>query len=131
MSGDQTSLLATEDSEEPDAGDAHKRPDVAHGADQEMSSVQITHRPANHVQVPVHEQKVEAESSKDAGLRRKQVPGRPFKPGQSGNPKGRPKGALGWKARNAKAMLADDIAEIMEVAIGMAQHGDPDMINFV
>jgi hypothetical protein len=129
MSGELKSLLAIEVSGEPASSDAHKRPDVAQGADQELRSVQITLRPANHVKVPVHEQEVEAESSKGAGLRQKQVPGRPFKPGQSGNPKGRPKGALGWKARAAKALLAEDVTEIMKVAIGMAKNGDPDMIK--
>jgi hypothetical protein len=129
MSGELKSLLAIEVSGEPASSDAHKRTDVAQGADQELCSVQITLSPANHVKVPVQEQEVEAEPSKHAGLRQKQVPGRPFKPGQSGNPKGRPKGALGWKARAAKAILADDISEIMRVAIEMAKNGDPDMIK--
>lgn len=55
--------------------------------------------------------------------------GRPFAPGTSGNPKGRPKGSLGWKARSAKELLAEDVSEIMKTAVALAKSGDQAMIK--
>jgi hypothetical protein len=55
--------------------------------------------------------------------------GRPFPPGKSGNPNGRPKGALGWKSRAARALLDGRLEEIMEKAVDMAMSGNAGMIK--
>lgn len=135
MTGDLKPKPATEVSGDPGPSDVSKRGDVAQDADLGASSIQTEARSSDRVEVLAHEPQVEAGTAKRGGLKQNQnqtrnlVPGRPFKPGESGNPKGRPKGALGWKARAAKALLADDVTEIMRVAIGMAKNGDPNMIK--
>jgi hypothetical protein len=48
-------------------------------------------------------------------MNRKQcVRGRPFQPGQSGNPRGRPKGALGRRTLLMRRLEASDPIELLE-----------------
>lgn len=48
----------------------------------------------------------------------------PFKPGQSGNPAGKPKGS-GLTARLKKIVEAEDVAEaLMQAAVKAAKNGD-------
>ncbi len=69
------------------------------------------------------------EATRDENTNADRVRGRPFLPGKSGNPMGRPKGSLGWKARAAKELLAGDLEDIMKQAIATAKSGDPAMIK--
>lgn len=55
--------------------------------------------------------------------------GRPFVPGQSGNPLGRPMGALGKKTLEAQAQLEEHISAIVDVAARLARGGDAAMIR--
>lgn len=55
--------------------------------------------------------------------REKQTSGR-FKPGQSGNPAGRPKGSVNLITRAAQEKLAERVDEILEQAISLATSGD-------
>ncbi|MCX7314015.1 MAG: DUF5681 domain-containing protein [Alphaproteobacteria bacterium] len=51
--------------------------------------------------------------------------GRPFEPGQSGNPKGRPKGSRNKTTLLAEALLDGDADAIMRKLVEMAKDGDP------
>lgn len=50
--------------------------------------------------------------------------GRPFKQGQSGNPKGRPRGSLNRTTLALRAIMADQGQAIIETLIGQALAGD-------
>ena len=77
---------------------------------------------------------VKKNAEKTAEKQQKRVPGRPFKPGQSGNPAGRPQGALNfatkWRLFMEKAAVenettADDIErQLLKVALERAREGD-------
>ena len=47
---------------------------------------------------------------------KKVVPGKPFKPGQTGNPGGRPKGAVGFRERCREFMTEDGWPILAEMA---------------
>jgi hypothetical protein len=50
--------------------------------------------------------------------------GRPFKPGQSGNPKGRPVGSKHKATLAAMALMEGDIEQVTQVCIDKAKEGD-------
>lgn len=54
-----------------------------------------------------------------------------FKPGQSGNPAGRPKGALNATTRAVQALLDGDAEEIARKAIELAKAGDGPVLRAV
>jgi hypothetical protein len=54
--------------------------------------------------------------------------GRDFKPGQSGNPKGRPRGIPDKRSRY-RALLEDDAPDLLKKAVKMAKDGDPSMLR--
>lgn len=54
-----------------------------------------------------------------------------WKPGQSGNPAGRPKGALNATTRVVQALLDGDAEEIVRKAIEMAKSGDGPVLRAV
>lgn len=49
------------------------------------------------------------------------VRGRPFQPGQSGNPNGRPKGALGKRTLLMRTLEASDPIELLEAQDAVSQ----------
>src|SRR4051794_39990122 len=51
--------------------------------------------------------------------------GRPFQPGQSGNPGGKPKGTRSHALRKLDAILDGDAESILRKASELAQGGDP------
>jgi len=53
---------------------------------------------------------------------KKPVPPKPWKPGQSGNPKGRPPGV--GQAAKLRAAIEKDIPEIIKTLVGRAKEGD-------
>ena len=53
----------------------------------------------------------------------------PFKPGQSGNPAGRPKGSLNTTTEAAKAVLVKHTPELIEKAVQMALDGNETMLK--
>ena len=50
--------------------------------------------------------------------------GRPFKPGQSGNPKGKPKGALNLTTRAAQELLDGEAQALTQKAVELAMGGN-------
>jgi Family of unknown function (DUF5681) len=54
----------------------------------------------------------------------KQQTGRPFEPGQSGNPAGRPKGSRNKATLAVEALLDGEAEEITRKAIELAKKGD-------
>jgi hypothetical protein len=54
-----------------------------------------------------------------------QINGGQFKPGQSGNPHGRPKGALNKTTLAAQAILAGEAEELTRKAVSLAKEGHP------
>ena len=50
--------------------------------------------------------------------------GRPFKPGRSGNPKGRPRGSLNRTTLALRAIMADQAEAVLQVLIDQAMTGD-------
>jgi hypothetical protein len=50
--------------------------------------------------------------------------GRPFKPGQSGNPKGKPKGALNLTTRAAQELLDGEAQALTQKAVELAKGGN-------
>lgn len=54
-----------------------------------------------------------------------------FKPGQSGNPGGRPKGALNATTRMVQALLDGDAEDIVRKAIELAKAGDGPVLRAV
>ena len=61
----------------------------------------------------------------DAQNSAKKQRGRPFKPGQSGNPAGKPKGARNRATLAAEALLDGEAQALTRKAIEMALAGDP------
>jgi len=61
-----------------------------------------------------------ADAAKTAGKQR----GRPFKPGQSGNPAGRPPGSRNAATMAAEALLDGESAALTRKAIKLAKEGD-------
>ena len=60
----------------------------------------------------------------DAESTRKKQRGRPFAPGVSGNPAGRPRGALNHATRAALAMMGGQVEQLTEVVVARALEGD-------
>lgn len=58
-----------------------------------------------------------AANSEESAPPQKRVIGRPFKPGQSGNPSGRPKGV----AAKARELIEDDPAPLLKVFLAVAR----------
>jgi hypothetical protein len=56
-------------------------------------------------------------------------PGRPFRPGQSGNPLGRPKGSRNRTTQFIEALIDDQAEEIGAKAVEKAREGDPVMLR--
>jgi hypothetical protein len=61
---------------------------------------------------------------KSADLSAEKQRGRPFKPGQSGNPSGRPKGSRNRASSIAEALLDTQAEELIKTAIQRALKGD-------
>ncbi len=61
----------------------------------------------------------------------RKVPPAAWKPGQSGNPRGRPKGALNKTTRAVLALMEGDAESITRVAIEAAKGGDLTAIRLV
>jgi Family of unknown function (DUF5681) len=59
-----------------------------------------------------------------AGKTARKQPGRPFKPGQSGNPAGRPKGTRNAVTRAVEVLLDGEAEELTRKAIELAKNGD-------
>jgi len=59
-----------------------------------------------------------------AGKTVRKQPGRPFKPGQSGNPAGRPKGTRNAVTRAVEVLLDGEAEELTRKAIELAKNGD-------
>lgn len=57
--------------------------------------------------------------------------GRPFEPGQSGNPAGKPKGARHATTRLVEALLDGEAEEITRKAIELAKGGDGPVLRLV
>jgi hypothetical protein len=74
----------------------------------------------DHDELPAQEQGTPP-SEKTAGVQR----GRPFKPGQSGNPDGRPKGARNRSTIAAEALLDGEAEALTRKAIELALAGEP------
>jgi hypothetical protein len=61
----------------------------------------------------------------------KQRPAHLWKPGQSGNPAGRPKGSLNETTRLVQALLDGDAEDIVRKAIELAKSGDGPVLRAV
>jgi hypothetical protein len=59
-----------------------------------------------------------------AGKQRRRSRGRPFKPGQSGNPAGKPKGARHNATLLAEHLLTGEAADLTRVVIDLAKKGN-------
>ena len=62
------------------------------------------------------------------GKNSKQLPGKPFKKGQSGNPGGRPKGSKGFKERCRAFANEEGLNTLIEIA---RESGDKDRLKAV
>lgn len=58
-------------------------------------------------------------------------PGTAWKPGESGNPKGKPAGTLNKKTRLAMTLLEDDLEAITKMVITAAKGGDMQAARFI
>ena len=67
---------------------------------------------------------VEKSAVKTAKLQRKRPRGRPFKPGESGNPKGRPLGSRNRMTLAAEALLGDEALGITRKCVALALAGN-------
>ena len=67
----------------------------------------------------------------DAESTRKKQRGRPFAPGVSGNPAGRPKGALNHATRAALAMMQGQVEQLTGVVVARALEGDMTAMKLV
>ena len=65
-----------------------------------------------------------ARAEKRAPKERRKAPGRPFVKGKSGNPAGRPKGALSRTTRLAAALLEGEAEALARKAVALALGGD-------
>jgi hypothetical protein len=59
------------------------------------------------------------------------VVGRPWQPGQSGNPEGRKKGSRNAATRLAEALIEGEAEELVKKAIEMAKNGDGPILRAV
>jgi hypothetical protein len=66
-----------------------------------------------------------AAAEKTAQQQGKKLRGRPFPKGKSGNPAGRPKGALNRSSRIAAALLDGEAEKLARKAVELALAGDP------
>jgi len=64
---------------------------------------------------------VTASPEKSAGKQRR---GRPFEPGQSGNPAGKPKGTRSRQTLLAEKLMEDEAEDVVRAVIGAAKGGD-------
>ena len=67
----------------------------------------------------------------DAEKTSKKQPGRPFTPGVSGNPAGRPKGALNHATRAAMALMQGQVEQLTQTVINAALAGDMTAMKLV
>jgi predicted ArsR family transcriptional regulator len=70
-------------------------------------------------------------AEKQRGNSKKKVVGRPFKPGQSGNPKGRPKKGFAISERIRASVTDEDWEEIIAKAKEQAKDGDKSARDFL
>ena len=63
--------------------------------------------------------------------RKQRGPGKPFQPGQSGNPAGKPRGAKNHATRMVQALLDSRGQEIAEKAINLALAGDGPVLRAI
>jgi hypothetical protein len=59
-----------------------------------------------------------------APKQRQRGPGRPFQPGRSGNPAGKPKGTRHQITLLAEQLLADDVEQVVAKVVKAAKSGD-------
>lgn len=71
----------------------------------------------------VHRLQITAETA--AGEAPRRVRGRPFRKGQSGNPKGRPRGSKNRATLAAERLLEGEAAALTRKAVALALAGDP------
>lgn len=62
---------------------------------------------------------------------RRKPPSSAFKPGQSGNPKGRPRGSLNKTTKAVLALMEGEAEEITRAAIGAAKGGDMTAVRLI
>jgi len=67
----------------------------------------------------------------DAESTKKKQRGRPFAPGVSGNPAGRPRGALNHATRAAMALMQGQVEQLTGVVIARALEGDMTAMKLV
>ena len=67
----------------------------------------------------------------DAESTKKKQRGRPFAPGVSGNPAGRPKGALNHATRASLAMMQGQVEQLTGVVVARALEGDMTAMKLV
>lgn len=75
--------------------------------------------------------KTAIEATTPAPKKSRTPPGSAWKPGESGNPKGKPAGTLNKKTRLAMTLLEDDLEAITKVVITAAKGGDMQAARFI
>lgn len=63
-------------------------------------------------------------TAEKSAQKQRKGPGRPFPPGKSGNPSGRPKGAYSKATRVVQCLLAEQAEDVARVVLEAAKGGD-------